>query len=139
MVVAPCGVRAAGHRRVLYTQQAQIEEVMTFILAQQAGGSPLTSLLPFLIIGLLFYFLLIRPQQKRAREQRNLVQSIGVGDMVVTIGGFHGTVQGVDENTVLLELAPNNVVTLSKQAVAKRTIDADTGEADADSQELTGE
>lgn len=113
---------------------------MTFILAQQqTGGSALGALLPFLIIGLLFYFLLIRPQQKRAREQRNLVQSIGVGDMVVTVGGFHGTVQQVDESTIRLELAPGNTVTLSKQAVAKRVLDADTGGADIDSREISGE
>lgn len=127
--------------RVLDTQLAQIEEVMTVLLAQQSpgGAGALGSLLPFLIIGLLFYFLLIRPQQKRARQQRDLVQSLGVGDLVVTVGGFHGTVRHVDESTVRLELAPGNTVTLSKQAVARRTIDADSGGADADSQELTGE
>lgn len=101
----------------------------TFIFAQQSGSGVLGGLLPLIIIGALFYFLLIRPQQKRARAQRELHKSIGVGDMVVTIGGFHGVVQSVDEGTIRLELNPTNVVTVSKQAIAKRAVEAD---ADAD-------
>lgn len=99
----------------------------TVIIAQQGGGSLLGGLLPLLFIGVLFYFLLIRPQQKRAREQRQLVNSIGVGDIVVTIGGFHGTVKSVDESTVRLELNPSTVVTMSKQAIARRKVDAGSG------------
>lgn len=102
----------------------------TFILAQEAGGNPLAGFLPLIVIGVLFYFLLIRPQQKRARSQRELHSSLSVGDRVVTIGGFHGVVKSVDEGTIRLELNPNNVVTLSKQAIARRTIDSDA-ETDA--------
>jgi preprotein translocase subunit YajC len=112
------------------------------ILAQQSGGggNAITSLLPLIIIGVLFYFLLIRPQQKRARAQRDLTQSIGVGDMVVTIGGFHGTVTQVNDTTVRLELNPSNTVTLSKQAIARRLVDADEGsEVDTDSEEVADE
>jgi preprotein translocase subunit YajC len=97
------------------------------ILAQESGGGLVGGLLPLIIIGVLFYFLLIRPQQRRARDQRRLVDSLSVGDMVVTIGGFHGTVREVDESTVRLELNPSNIVTLSKQAIARRTVAADTG------------
>jgi preprotein translocase subunit YajC len=123
----------------------QIEGVMTFILlAQQpnGGGSALTSLLPLIIIGVLFYFLLIRPQQRRARDQRQLVDSLSVGDMVVTIGGFHGTVREVSDGTVRLELNPSTVVTLSKQAIARRLVDADADDEDlddADAEEITEE
>jgi preprotein translocase subunit YajC len=106
---------------------------MTVILAQQPGGGASGSLLMLLVIGVLFYFLLIRPQQKRAREQRNLVNSLGVGDLVVTIGGFHGTITSVDDSTVRLELNPTNTVTVSKQAIARRTVAAGTGDADVDS------
>jgi preprotein translocase subunit YajC len=106
---------------------------MIFVtLAQQPGGGT-GSLLMLVVIGVLFYFLLIRPQQKRAREQRNLVNSLGVGDLVVTIGGFHGTITSVDESTVRLELNPTNTVTLSKQAIARRTVEADSGDIDVDS------
>jgi preprotein translocase subunit YajC len=116
----------------------QIEGVMTVILAQQSGG--LFGLLPLLIIGVLFYFMLIRPQQKRARDQRQLVDSLSVGDKVITIGGFHGTVRSVDESTVSLELNPSNVATLSKQAIARRVVEPRAEyDQDTDSEEVTEE
>lgn len=91
------------------------------LIAQQSGGG-LGQFIPILLIGALFYFLLIRPQQKRARAQRELHSSIEIGDMIVTIGGLHGTVKTVDEGTVRLELNPSTVVTLSKQAIARRVV-----------------
>lgn len=96
------------------------------LLAQE--GNPLAGILPIVLIIAVFYFLLIRPQQKRARQHRELVSSVGVGDQVVTIGGMHGTVTSVDDDTIRLELAPNLDITLAKQAVSRRLIDADTGE-----------
>lgn len=141
MVVPRTVFACASGTQSLTHRQSQIEGVMT-ILAQQSGGggSPITSLLPLVIIGVLFYFLLIRPQQRRAKAQRELMQSVGVGDMVVTIGGFHGTVMQVDDTTVRLELNPTNTVTLSKQAIARRLVDADEGsELDTDSEEVADE
>jgi preprotein translocase subunit YajC len=124
--------------------QCQIEGTMIVTLAQQQpGGGSLLTLWPLLALVVLFYFMLIRPQQKRARNQRQLVDSLQVGDMVVTIGGFHGTVREVDESTVRLELNPSNVVTLSKQAIARRVVAAETGvdeeEEETDSQDVTEE
>lgn len=72
-----------------------------------------------ILIVVLFYFLLIRPQQKRQREHNELVESLGVGDKVVTIGGVHGTIKRIDEDTLVLEVADNVRITLSKTAVAK--------------------
>jgi preprotein translocase subunit YajC len=97
------------------------------ILGQQppAGGGGLVSLFPFLLIAVVFYFLIVRPQRTRAKQQRALVDSLGSGDRIVTIGGLHGTVQSVDGDTMQLELAPNVVVTFAKQAVARRLVDAD--------------
>ena len=97
------------------------------VLAQQTGGG-FTSLIPLLLIIVVFYFLIIRPQQTRARQQRELISSLSVGDRVVTIGGLYGTVQSVDEETLRLEVAPNLVVTFAKQAVARRLVDADSGD-----------
>lgn len=103
----------------------------TVIIAQEAGGGGLLGgLLPLLFIGVIFYFLLIRPQQRRAREQRALISSLGVGDLVVTIGGFHGTLVSVDDTTARLELEPSTVVTVNKAAIARKVVDAGTG-ADA--------
>lgn len=87
----------------------------------------LAGFLPLLLIVAVFYFLLIRPQQTRARKHRELVTSINTGDRVVTIGGMHGTIRTVDEDTLQLEVAPGTVVTLAKQAISRRLVDADTG------------
>lgn len=96
------------------------------VLAQDAN--PIAGILPIILIIGVFYLLLIRPQQKRARQHRELVSSVGVGDQVVTIGGMHGTVRSVDEDSIRLEVAPNLDITFAKQAVSRRLVDADTGE-----------
>lgn len=100
------------------------------ILAQEnePTGNLLTGILPIVLIIAVFYLLLIRPQQKRARQHRELVTSVDVGDQVVTIGGLHGTVRSLDEDTIRLELAPNLDITLAKQAVSRRLVDADAGD-----------
>lgn len=90
----------------------------------------LAQLLPILLIIAVFYLLLIRPQQKRARQHRELVSSIENGDRIVTIGGLHGTVEAVDEDTIRLELVPGTTITMSKEAVSRRLVDANTGEVD---------
>lgn len=102
------------------------EFVATVTLAQAEGGG-IATFLPLVLLVVVFYLLLIRPQQKRARKQRELVSSVEVGDRVVTIGGLHGTVSFVDEDVVHLEIAPGTKVTFAKQAVARRLLDADEG------------
>ena len=61
-----------------------------------------------------------------AKQHQALVQSTNVGDRVVTIGGIHGTVQTIDEDTVQLEVSPGTVVTMARSAIARRLVDADT-------------
>ena len=68
----------------------------------------------------LFYFLAIRPQKRRAEAHRALVDAIGVGDDVVTIGGMHGTVRRIGDDEIELEVAPGTNVRFLKQAVARR-------------------
>lgn len=70
------------------------------------GGSPFSMLIPFVLVFGIFYFLLIRPQQKRAKAQREMNSSLNKGDEVVTDGGIFGTIQKVGENQVTLEIAP---------------------------------
>jgi preprotein translocase subunit YajC len=95
--------------------------------------SLIANLFPLILLGAVFYFLLIRPQRARQQQQRTLLNSLSRNDRVVTIGGFHGTLQSVDEDTVRIELAPGTVATLSKAAIARRIIDAD-----ADSDDVGG-
>lgn len=91
-------------------------------LAQAAGGAPpnsgLMSFLPFIFMGVIFYFLLIRPQQKRAKEHKALVESLKTGDKVITSGGIHGIVSNVKEKTFLLKVADNVKMEVDKVAIA---------------------
>jgi len=84
-----------------------------------------------LFLGLLiavFYFLLIRPQKRRVEAHRELVESVQVGDEVVTIGGMVGRVRSVDDEGISLEVADGTVIRFIKSAVARRvTDDADDG------------
>lgn len=87
--------------------------------------------LPFIIIMVaIFWLLLIRPQRKRQQQHQELVQSLSAADRVVTIGGVHGTVQSLDDETVRLEVAPGTVVTFARQAISRRLVDAGTGADD---------
>jgi preprotein translocase subunit YajC len=84
--------------------------------APQGGG--LMSFLPLIIIFVIFYFLLIRPQMKRAKEHRQLVSNLAKGDEVVTNGGMLGKILDVGDTFLSVEVADNVVVKLQKHAVS---------------------
>lgn len=99
----------------------------------QAGGSPqqpsmFGSLLPILLIIVVMYFLMIRPQRKRQKMHQEMVAGLKAGDEVVTSGGVYGTVSGVDEKgqTIYLKVANEVKIKLDRSSVA-RVIDK-TGE-----------
>ncbi len=74
---------------------------MNFIaLAQAQGGSPASTwmnLIPFVLIMVIFYFLLIRPQQKKEKERKQMINQLQKNDKVVTVGGIHGVIMNVKE------------------------------------------
>lgn len=88
--------------------------------AQAEGGqpSPIPSLVMLVVIFALFYFMFIRPQQKRAKEHRNMVAELKKGDEVISNGGVAGTITAIGENFVSLEVADNVEIKIQKQAVA---------------------
>ncbi len=86
--------------------------------APEQQGDPLTSLLPLIFIFVVFYFLLIRPQSKKAKEHRQMVEALAKGDEVVTNGGLLGKVTKIGDNFVDLELADGVTVKLQRHAVA---------------------
>ena len=88
-----------------------------FAAGTPAGTPDLMGFLPLVVIFVLFYFMLIRPQMKRAKEQRNMLAAIQKGDEVVTTGGELGKVVKVSEHYVGLEIADNVVVHVQKQAI----------------------
>ena len=74
-------------------------------VAAPEATSPISMLLPMVAIFLIFWLLLIRPQQKKQREQEQMLKAIEKGDDVVTAGGLHGRVVGVTDDTLTLEIA----------------------------------
>ncbi|MHB1621426.1 MAG: preprotein translocase subunit YajC [Sulfuricella sp.] len=96
---------------------------MLISLAHAADGVPadmmgsLQQFLPLIVIFALFYFMMIRPQMKRAKEQKNMLESLQKGDEVVTSGGELGKVAKVGEAYVGLEVAPNIVINVQKSAI----------------------
>ncbi|MCE5231729.1 MAG: preprotein translocase subunit YajC [Mizugakiibacter sp.] len=92
--------------------------------AQAAGGAagaanPLVSFLPLIVLFGIFYFMLIRPQMKRAKEHRTMVAALAKGDEVVTSGGIAGRVEELGDAFVTVEIAPGVKVKLQKQAITQ--------------------
>ncbi len=92
--------------------------------AQQ--GSIMGMLFPLAIFVLIFYFFIIRPQRKRDKQQKTMIDSIARGDQVITIGGFYGTVREVRDDSFQLEIAEGVRVTILKSAVQGKRAAAKT-------------
>ncbi|MBO4204945.1 preprotein translocase subunit YajC [Micromonospora echinofusca] len=108
-----------------------------FNAAESGGGAG--SLTPLLMIALLFgvmYFMMIRPQQKRRREAEKMQSALGPGDEVVTIGGLYGTVISVDDETVMLEVAPGVHTRYARPAVARVVSQAERAEPVAEEADI---
>jgi preprotein translocase subunit YajC len=82
------------------------------------GPGLMSNVILFGSIILIFYFMIIRPQQKRTKERQKLIESMKKGDKVITSGGMYGTVAGLDEKTVLVQIADNVKVKLDRSSIA---------------------
>ncbi|WP_088815817.1 MULTISPECIES: preprotein translocase subunit YajC [Listeria] len=76
----------------------------------------LTAFIPIILMIVLFYFLLIRPQQKRQKEVTNMQNSLAKGDKIITIGGLHGVVEAIEDGTVVLKTG-NTKLTFDRNAI----------------------
>jgi preprotein translocase subunit YajC len=97
------------------------------LVAQQQRGNYTFLISLALMVGI-FYFLLIRPQQRRVRQQRELVNSLQIGDEVITIGGMFGTIKRMDDDEVTLEVSPGVDMRMVKSAVARKFVPETMGE-----------
>lgn len=88
-------------------------------MAQPAatGGNYLSSILPFIFMFVIFYFLLIRPQQKRTKQRNAMLSTVKKNDKVVTIGGIHGTVVDLTDDTVVLRVNESTKLTFERNAI----------------------
>ncbi len=82
-----------------------------------SGSSPLVTLAPIVIMFVIFYFLLIRPQQKQARKHTDFIRSLKAGDRVVTSSGIHGIVRGLTDTTVTLEIADDVRIKITRGSI----------------------
>lgn len=81
-------------------------------------GGAFGAFIPLILMFAIFYFLLIRPQQKKAKQHKELLASIKKGDQVVSSGGLYGTVTGVTDDVITMEIAPKVRVKVSRGSIA---------------------
>jgi preprotein translocase subunit YajC len=85
--------------------------------AGQAAPNPIMSFVPLIFICIIFYFLLIRPQQKRQKEHQQPVSAVKTGDRVITSSGIHGVVANVKDKTVIVKVADNVKIEFDRSSI----------------------
>jgi preprotein translocase subunit YajC len=91
--------------------------------APKEGSNPITSLLPLVLIIVVFYFFMIRPQVKRQKELRNFRDSLQKGDKIITTGGIYGKINNITDNIVTVDVGNNVTIKVDKSAVLKDNTD----------------
>jgi preprotein translocase subunit YajC len=115
------------------------------LVAQDGESNPnvLVQFIPFILIGLLMYLFLFRPQKKRRQEMANLVSALGVGDEVVTTSGVYGFITGEDDDLFWLEIDDDVQIRIAKAAVARKVVpkaaDGDSDDGDSDDDDASDE
>ncbi|ADW16216.1 protein translocase subunit yajC [Desulfobulbus propionicus DSM 2032] len=93
--------------------------------AAPTGLASVAQFVPLILIFIVFYFLLIRPQQKKAKEHQNYLANLKKGDKVITGGGIHGQIVGLTDTVATLEIAENVRIKVNRAAIAGSAADAD--------------
>ncbi|MFN3535341.1 MAG: preprotein translocase subunit YajC [Desulfatiglandales bacterium] len=100
-------------------------DYLAYAMGSGAGGNAATpqggafaTFIPLILMFVIFYFLLIRPQQKKARQHREMLNALRVGDNIVTSGGLYGTITGIGDGVVTVEIAPKVRVKISRGSIA---------------------
>ncbi|CAN5731013.1 preprotein translocase subunit YajC [soil metagenome] len=97
--------------------------------AAGANNSPLGMIVPMIFIFIIFYFLMIRPQQKKQKEHEKLVNAVKTGDEIITNGGIHGIVSNVKDKSVMVKVADNVKIEFERSAIVSVTRAPENGEA----------
>ena len=88
--------------------------------APQSGQSPLMQFLPLVAIIIVFYFFMIRPQMKKAKEQKKYIEALKKGDKILTIGGIYGKIADIKEDgTIIMEVEDGSKMKISKNAISQ--------------------
>ncbi len=91
---------------------------------QQSGGNPIMAFLPFILIIVVLYLLMIRPQAKKQKEKQRMLKDLQPGDEILTIGGIIGKIEGVKEkeNILIIRVSKDVKLNLSRSAVAEKIV-----------------
>ena len=96
----------------------------TEVFAQSASGggttNPFFQAIPFILIFVVFYFLIIRPQHKKQKQLQSMISSLEKGDQVVTNGGIHGTIVKVTEHTLTVEIADKVKIVVDRAQIGRK-------------------
>lgn len=103
---------------------------MAFVLAgpAQPGSNPIQTLIPLVLIIVVFYFFMIRPQVKRQKELRNFRESLQKGDRIITTGGIYGKINNIQDNVITVDVGNNVTIKVDKNAVLKDNTDLQSQE-----------
>ena len=105
------------------------------------GGSPaggFASFIPLILIFVVFYFLLIRPQQKQAKQHQSYLSELKKGNKVITKGGIYGEITGLTDNVLTLEIAENIRIKVTRDAIAGPQVKEDTNKEGAKDKKAKG-
>jgi len=108
--------------RIVGSQEELILTSLAYAMAQgggaEGGSGGFASFVPLILMFVIFYFLLIRPQQKKAKEHQRIIGELRKGDRIITNGGLYGRITGLDENTLTVEIAEKVRVKVARSNVA---------------------
>ncbi len=96
---------------------------IAYAMGQGGAGAPggsggFASFIPLILMFVIFYFLLIRPQQKKTKEHRQMIDNLKTGDRIITSGGLHGRITGVAESALTVEIAEKVRVKVNRSSVS---------------------
>ncbi len=114
---------------------------VAYAMSQGAGGEGaggFSAFIPLILMFVIFYFLLIRPQQKKTKEHKAMVSSLKKGDRIVTSGGLHGRITGVTDQTLTVEIADKVRVKVNRANVSAQTQSVTPPPAPAPKKEKSG-
>ncbi|RNL54551.1 preprotein translocase subunit YajC [Pedobacter jejuensis] len=100
--------------------------MISTVILQAAGGGMLGTIVPMVLIMVVFYFFMIRPQIKKAKDHKKLVADLGIGDKIVTTAGIHGKIVGANDTTFLIETEGGGKIRFDKSAISLDATKAST-------------
>ncbi len=89
-------------------------------MPQQSAVNPLVQLFPLILIFIIFYFLVIRPQKQKEKEHQKMLSALNKNDEVVTFGGIHGTIVNVKDKTLILRIDENVKIEIEKSSISHK-------------------